>query len=244
MRALDTLVVISLPIIVAFGCRSSSPSSPSSYNDGSADLPRGSGPSNTPDAPAAVGSCTVHGRTYEINQAFVDSCITWLCTGAEIVQQVSGSVCTDARTADVPTARTDARAVGIVLDGTGSEAATRSDVRAQLDEGAARDVSASEAVKRDAQLAVESGRHLDGGTPDEPLLKIDGPPIDGLLAEDAAPAGCLYGDLTYAVGESFARDCNTCFCRASADVVCTNKVCALDGGLGMSRDPLISSSHG
>ena len=226
MRLRHALVGIGLSIILASGCRDDS----GGNNDGgSPDLRRDSGPSSTADSPTAIGSCTVKGRTYEVNQAFVDNCITWLCTGADIVQQVSGTVCTDARPADVPAVRRDAGAVQEGLDGRAAEAAIRSDGRGALDEGALRDGPANEAAKRDAQPVIEAGPHLDMGAPDESRLKIDGPPIDAQTAEDAAQPGCTHRGVTYAVGDSFPSDCNTCLCRASAEVVCTTKACALDG---------------
>ena len=41
---------------------------------------------------------------------------------------------------------------------------------------------------------------------------------------DAAPQVCLVDELTYAVGETFKRDCNTCTCLADG-VSCTKMVC-------------------
>jgi hypothetical protein len=49
---------------------------------------------------------------------------------------------------------------------------------------------------------------------------------------------CRWNGKTYAVGETFADDCNTCSCGALGDtqVRCTLMACNVDGGPGLVRD--------
>jgi len=55
---------------------------------------------------------------------------------------------------------------------------------------------------------------------------------------DAAPQGCLEGGHTYAVGETFKRDCNTCTCFADG-ASCTKIACPspTDAAADLSRSP-------
>jgi len=229
MRNLCVLVGISLPLTLLGGCHNGSNGNADS---GSPDLrrngSRSDGPSFAPDASVATGSCTVNGQTYQLNEAFVDNCITWLCVGADIVEQVSGSLCPDAHAADMPSARKDARTDGPGRDNSGPDAAVEVDGREQVDQGGAPDRLAGDAGSRDVQTRTETKPPLDAGVPDEPPAKPDAPP-----PEDTVPTGCTVGGVTYAVGDSFASDCNTCFCRADGDVVCTTKACAVDGGVDL-----------
>jgi hypothetical protein len=45
-----------------------------------------------------------------------------------------------------------------------------------------------------------------------------------MSTSDAAPQSCIEGGHTYAVGETFKRDCNTCTCAATG-VTCTAMAC-------------------
>ena len=227
MRTLHALA-IGLSLTLLCGCRSGS----NGNNDSRpTDLRRDNngfrtdGPSPAPDAPAATGSCTINGQTYQVNQAFNYNCITWLCIGPEAVQQVSGSLCQDAHAADAPSVRKDAPTDGLGPDVQGPDAMVRLDGQQPIDQGGAPDLLASEAGSRDVRLPMEAGPRLDVGAPDEPPVKLD-----ALPPEDTAPTGCIYGGVAYAVGDSFPSNCNTCFCRANDDVVCTTKACAADGG--------------
>jgi hypothetical protein len=228
MRTLRTLA-LGLPLTLLLGCHSGS----NGNNDsGTTDLrrdnngSRNDGPSHAPDAPAASGSCTVNGQNHQVNEAFIDNCITWLCIGPEAVQQVSGSLCQDAHAADAPSVRKDAPTDGLGPDVQGPDAMVRLDGRQPSDQSGAPDLLASEAGSRDVRMPMEAGPRLDLGSPDELLVKLD-----ALPPEDTAPMGCTYGGVAFAVGDSFPSDCNTCFCRADDDVVCTTKVCAIDGGI-------------
>jgi hypothetical protein len=70
-----------------------------------------------------------------------------LCTGNDVVQQVSGSVCADASIADKPAARKDARTDGAGVDGQAPEPSAHPDAKQPVDQGATPDLPASEAAK-------------------------------------------------------------------------------------------------
>jgi hypothetical protein len=156
----------------------------------------------------------------------------------------------DAATADAPAARKDARVEGTGIDALavsstridGAQAADRPatipDVRQAADQAAALDLPGKEAPVRVPPAELDAGVNLDVGAPDQPPPQIDGPVKNGLDA--AAATACSYGGATYAVGDSFTNDCNTCFCLASGEVVCTVKACP-DGGAhrvsGVARRP-------
>lgn len=150
----------------------------------------------------------------------------------------TGGMVVDAASADVPAARKDARLEGTASDVPGpastdgpqapDRAAMLPDVRLAADHAATPDPSAKEAGVRGTPPVIDAGATLDLGAPDEPPSRIDGSETKGL---DAVATGeCSYGGTTYAVGDSFPNDCNTCFCVASGEVVCTVKVCPIDGG--------------
>jgi Pacifastin inhibitor (LCMII) len=227
MRTLHTLA-IGLSLTLLWGCHSGSNGNNDSGTTGlhrDSNGSRNDGPSYAPDAPAVTGSCTVNGQTHQVNEAFIDNCITWLCIGPDAVQQVSESLCQDAHTKDVPSVRKDAPTDGLGPDVRAPDAVARVDGQQPIDMNGAPDLLASEAGSRDVRMAMEAGPWLDLGVPDELLVKLD-----ALPAEDTAPTGCTYGGVAFAVGDSFPSDCNTCFCRADDDVICTTKVCSLDGG--------------
>jgi hypothetical protein len=52
---------------------------------------------------------------------------------------------------------------------------------------------------------------------------------------DASPEGCVQDGHTYAVGETFKRDCNTCTCAATG-AVCTEMACPVDAGAERPSD--------
>jgi hypothetical protein len=62
---------------------------------------------------------------------------------------------------------------------------------------------------------------------------LDVASLDGKRSPDAATsdgkAGCTFGNRTYAVGETFKNDCNTCTCQAGGNVACTLMACPVDG---------------
>lgn len=155
----------------------------------------------------------------------------------------SGGIVADAPSADVVAARKDARIEGAVpdvqeppstrVDGAQAvgRAATLPDVRPALDQAATPDLPAKESVVRDTPSVIDAGAHLDVGISDEPPARVDVPTEDGPALDTGAATGCGYGGVTYAAGDSFSKDCNACFCLAGGDVVCTVKVCPVDGGL-------------
>ncbi len=228
MRTLHTLA-LGLSLTLLWGCHSGSDGNNDSGTTGprrDSNGSRNDGPSYAPDAPAATGSCTVNGQTHQVNEAFIDNCITWLCIGPDAVQQVSGSLCQDAHAADAPSVRKDAPPDGLRSDVQGSDGVVRLDGWQPIDQSGAPDQLAGEAGSRDVGMPIEVGLRPDLGAPDELLVQLD-----ALPPEDTAPTGCTYGGVAFAVGDSFPSDCNTCFCRANDDVVCTTKGCAVDGGV-------------
>jgi Pacifastin inhibitor (LCMII) len=52
---------------------------------------------------------------------------------------------------------------------------------------------------------------------------------------DAAPQGCVEGGHTYAVGETFKRDCNTCTCTANG-ASCSKMACPVDASPDLQRN--------
>jgi len=157
----------------------------------------------------------------------------------------TGSVATDAAViTDVPAAaRRDASIEGKGVDPKASpptgtdgpqavdQGATRPDVQQTVDQAAKPDRPGKEAVVRDTVGVFDVGSR-DVAVPDGPPPVLDASVGEAPTADDAAAMGCNHGGVTYAIGDSFPSDCNTCFCLAGGDVVCTVKPCAVDSGAG------------
>jgi hypothetical protein len=145
--------------------------------------------------------------------------------------------------ADASVPRKDARIEGVAPDGQAAPPASIDgrqamgpatvalDALPALDQAAARDLPAKEAAVREVSAANEVKAHLDVGAVDEPSPVLDALALDVPAVQDTATAGCRYGGVSYAVGDSFPSDCNTCFCIEGGDVVCTVKPCSVDGGV-------------
>jgi hypothetical protein len=148
----------------------------------------------------------------------------------------------DAAGADASAPRKDARIEGVAPDGQTAPPASIDgrqalgpatvalDALQAPDQAVARDLPAKEAAVREVSAGNEVKAHLDVGGVDEPSSVIDALAWDVPAVQDTA-AGCRYGGVSYAVGDSFPRDCNTCFCIEGGDVVCTVKPCSVDGGV-------------
>jgi hypothetical protein len=59
----------------------------------------------------------------------------------------------------------------------------------------------------------------------------------GTTTPDAGPQGCVVNGHTYAIGETFKADCNTCTCTASGGVACTTMACVYDARPDQSSGP-------
>jgi hypothetical protein len=143
--------------------------------------------------------------------------------------RTGSGVVADAAIVDVPGARKDAPTEGNVSDAKGAPTQGTDGPQA-LDQAAEPDVSAKEAVVRDTMGAIDAKTPPDVAVRDLAPV-IDASAVDVSAPDDAAAAGCSYGGVTYAVGDAFPNDCNTCFCVAGGEVVCTVKPCSIDGGL-------------
>ncbi len=151
----------------------------------------------------------------------------------------NGGMVADAASADGPTSRKDARVEGSALDALGISSlrtdgpqAGPRDAPQAADRAAGLDSAGKEAPVR---LGLDASPSLDLGAPDAPPSPIDAPNRERL--DSAAATECHYKGATYAVGESFPSDCNTCFCLASGEVACTVNACPADGG-ATQGDPL------
>jgi hypothetical protein len=83
------------------------------------------------------------------------------------------------------------------------------------------------------QVSADRAPSPDGASKDAPLgpdtTSADSRPTDSKpssdLAATDAKAGCSFGDRSYAVGETFKNDCNTCSCQANGTIACTLMAC-------------------
>lgn len=199
-------------------------------------------------APGSVGGVSGNGGRASIDLGLGGRSLglggRYLGVGGQVGSRArgSGGMVADAASADGPASRRDARVEGTALDALGisslrtdgAQAGTPTprDAQQAADRGAALDSAGKEAPVRPV---LDAGPSLDLGVFDAPLSPIDVPDRERL--DSATATECRYKGATYAVGESFPIDCNTCFCLASGEVACTVNACPADGG-GPQGGPL------
>jgi hypothetical protein len=121
------------------------------------------------------------------------------------------------------------------------DASTDSVVKTALDASPVDAPAVADAYMRDLTpgvdiVSADRAPSLDGTSKDAPLApdttNPDGKPADSRPWADSAATdaktGCTFGDRSYAVGETFKNDCNTCSCQANGNIACTLMACPSD----------------